>query len=529
MKTLCELFAQQVAHNAMRVAVHDRETAWTYGEVASLAEAAASWLERQGMAPGDRVAMLLPNSAEYVAVYLGILRAGGVVVALNPETTARELRHTLGNSRPVAAFACPKVAGPLSEAAADLEGLGCVVHASDSLNQELPSRCRLVSLNEVFETSSGPLARLPRAGDVAQIIYTSGTTGRPKGVTLSHRNIAANCGSILEYLKLTADDSVLVSLPFFYSYGNSLLFTHLAVGGRLVLAPDTVFWNRALDLMQREDVTGFSGVPSTFAMLLHRSDLQKRAFSRLRYITCAGGALARPLVDRLRRILPGTDIFLMYGQTEATARLSTLLPEDLDVKSGSIGRGIAGVTLEVCDERGHRVEPGIVGEIVARGENVMQGYWEDEGSTRQVLRPEGLRTGDLARVDEDGYIYIVGRKSDIIKSGAHRINPQEIEEALLALEGVAEVAVVGVPSEAWGESPVAFVVRSESTNGLTERDIREHCRTLLPRYKHVREVRFAESLPKTSSGKIKRAELRARVAAYAAGTTSRSGASASRR
>ena len=276
----------------------------------------------------------------------------------------------------------------------------------------------------------------------------------------------------------------------------------------MVLASDFVFLNRALDLMQQQRVTGFSGVPSTFAMLLHKSDFRRREFKDLRYMTCAGGGLAPASVKRIQDIVPEVSLFLMYGQTEATARLSTLLPDEIDAKLGSIGRGIPDVELEVQDESDQLVPVGEVGEIVARGENVMVGYWNDPVQTREVLGPKGLRTGDLARVDDDGYIFIVGRRKDIIKSGAYRINPQEIEEVILKLDGIVEVAVAGMPHEIWGESPVAFVVPSPNCQPPSAKDIIEHCRQLLPRYKLIHDVEFVSLLPKTSSGKIRRGELK---------------------
>jgi len=261
-------------------------------------------------------------------------------------------------------------------------------------------------------------------------------------------------------------------------------------------------------LMQQQRVTGFSGVPSTYAMLLHKSDFRSRTFENLRYLTCAGGGLAPAVVERIQQVVPDVQLFLMYGQTEATARLSTLMPHEVEQKLGSIGRGIPGVELSVLDDDNQAVQPGEVGEIVARGDNLMRGYWNDPEGTGRVIREEGLRTGDLARVDEDGYIYIVGRKSDIIKSGAYRINPKELEEVILTLRGVAEVAIVGLPDEIQGESIAAFVVRSAKEAEVTEEAIFDHCREQLPRYKMIREVRFVESLPKTPSGKIRRNELK---------------------
>ncbi|MFH1924580.1 MAG: class I adenylate-forming enzyme family protein [Planctomycetota bacterium] len=514
MRTLCELFHERAEAAPSRIALHCKGQDVTYGQLACQAAAIAAWLEREGIKRGDRVVMLLGNSAEYVACYLGILRAGGVVVALNPDTTARELSRTLADADPVGVVVGSKAVAPLVAWARQLgeasgaSNIRLVIHVGEVSSTSLPAEWHAVTLADVLRTPAAPSCAGPSVDDLAQLIYTSGTTSRPKGVMLTHRNIAANCRSILQYLGLTADDSVFVILPFFYSYGNSLLFTHLAVGGRLILASDFVFWNRALDLMVAERATGFSGVPSSYAMLLHKSDLRKRDFPDLRYMTCAGGGLAPAVVQQLREIVPHAALFLMYGQTEATARLSNLMPEELDAKLGSIGRGIPGVTLQVLDKQGRPVPPGQVGEIIARGENIMAGYWQDPLETANVLENGDLRTGDLARVDEEGYIYFVSRKTDIIKSGAYRLNPKEIEDVILELDGVAEVAVAGLPDDIWGEIPVAFVVPSPTQAVPTQREILKHCRRHLPRYKLVHAVRFVDCLPKTSSGKIRRTELR---------------------
>lgn len=514
MKTLCDSFYEQADVVPGRVAVHHKGQDVTYERLARQADSIAAWLEREGLQRGDRVVLLVGNSAEYVACYLGILRAGGVVVALNPDTTARELSRTLADASPVGVVTGDRAAAPFAEWARVVsgtngrDGIRFAIHADTRPPDGFPADWHRVTLADVLRRAGSPSCGRPVADDLAQLIYTSGTAGEPKGVMLSHRNISANCRSIVDYLALTADDSVFVILPFFYSYGNSLLFTHLAAGGRLIIASDFVFWNRALDLMVAERATGFSGVPSSYAMLLHRSDFRKRAFPDLRYMTCAGGGLAPAVADQLRESVPHVRLFPMYGQTEATARLSTLMPDELDAKRGSIGRGIPGVTLRVLNEAGEPVSPGEVGEIVARGQNVMVGYWNDPEETGRVLRDGCLWTGDLARVDDEGYIYFVSRKSDIIKTGAYRINPKEIEDVILELDGVAEVAVAGLPDAIWGETPVAFVVPSRSAAAPTEREILEHCRRNLPRYKQLHAVQFVESVPRTSSGKIKRTELR---------------------
>jgi len=507
-KTLCELFRTSAEQHPDKVLVHHLGRDWTYAEIWASSASLAGWLRTDGLQNGDRVGLLVPNSAQYVICYFGVLMAGGVVVALNPDTTARELAHTLVDCRPSAVVTVPSCEKHLQAVADQLRSVRSVILLSDHRSESPVNGVQVAAFFEVLnhpplDWSAGDVD----ASRVAQIIYTSGTTGRPKGVALSHRNLVANCRSITQYLELKASDSVLVILPFFYSYGNSLLLTHAAVGGRLILASDFVFWNRALDLMEQQQATGFAGVPSTYAMLLHKSNFGKRSFPDLRYLTCAGGAMTPAMIEQIRPRLPHVRIFPMYGQTEAAARLSTLLPEELDERPGSIGRGIPGVELSVLDESGRPVSVGEVGEIVAVGENVMLGYWNDPEATRQVLRDGKLWTGDLAHVDQHGYIYIVGRRSDIIKSGAYRINPQEIEEVILEMEGVADVAVVGAADDILGEVAVAFVIRSAGFDGVAQESIIKYCQRILPRYKQVRRVDFVDSIPRTPSGKVKRHEL----------------------
>lgn len=510
-RTLCELLLRSSQQYPDNVLVHHLDRDWTYGEILQRALSMAGWLREQGVCEGQRVGLLAANSAPYVVSYFGILLAGGIVVALNPDTTPRELSHTLAHCQPTVVITAGKCEEHLDVIAERLSSVRAVVRLAQQPSSFGGLGRQVAQFSEVVRHRPlEPSTCRAGSSQIAQIIYTSGTTGRPKGVTLSHRNLSANCLSILEYLELGSSDSVFAVLPFFYSYGNSLLLTHAAVGGRLVLASNFVFWQQALNLMESQRATGFSGVPSTYAMLLAKSNFTKREFPHLRYLTCAGGALAPAVVERIRRSLPHVGIFPMYGQTEAAARLSTLLPHELDRKPGSIGKGIPGVQLEVLDGHGRPVPVGEVGEIIARGENLMVGYWEDPEATARVLRPEGLRTGDLARVDEDGYIYIVGRRDDIIKSGAYRIHPQEIEEVVLELRGVSEAAVVGHPDEIQGEIVVAFVVPADGGQGVSEEAVAAHCKGSLPAHKQPRRVYLVEALPKTSSNKVKRTELRQR-------------------
>jgi acyl-CoA synthetase (AMP-forming)/AMP-acid ligase II len=264
--------------------------------------------------------------------------------------------------------------------------------------------------------------------------------------------------------------------------------------------------NVVLDEMVAHKVTGFSGIPSTFAIMLNRSAIREYSFPALRYITQAGAAMAPQLAKRLKEVFPKVEIFIMYGQTEASPRLSCLLPEDLERKYGSIGKAIPGVTLELLSQDGQLVSPGEVGEIVANGENIMAGYWQRLEETAEALRPEGLWTGDLAKMDEEGYLFMVSRKSDMIKSGSHRIAPKEIEEIILEHESVHEAVVVGQEDEILGEAIKACIVLRPDAK-CTGKDLTRHCRKNLPAFKVPHHIVFLDELPKTATGKIKKAEL----------------------
>jgi acyl-CoA synthetase (AMP-forming)/AMP-acid ligase II len=512
-KLLLDQISAHVQQTPHRIAVHHQGADWTYAQIWRWACQVRDDCLTGNLQPGDRVGLILGNSVEYVVAFLGTWMAGGIPVAINPATTLRELERSLAQAEPALVVTQPEAAHWIEQSPASWPALKQILlaPASNGTREFASTHFSVSHWNAYRDTGSfESAADRPRDPDApAQIIYTSGTSGSPKGVTLSHRNLAANAESIISYLELSSSDSMFVILPFYYSYGNSLLTTHLAVGARLILASDFVFWNRALDLMQTQQATGLAGVPSSFAMLAHKSDFLRRPWPQLRYLTCAGGGLPAPLAEQLRNALPHVDLYLMYGQTEATARLATLLPSDLPHKLGSIGRPIPGVSLDLLDENSQSVAPGEVGEIVARGENLMLGYWRDPAETARTLRPEGLRTGDLARQDTEGYFYLAGRQSDLIKSGAYRIHPLELEDALYELPEVLEAAVVGLPDSILGEVPVAFIVlKPTDSSARSTEELIAAANRQLPRYKALRELRLVPSLPKTSSGKIRRAALR---------------------
>ncbi|MHC4944405.1 MAG: class I adenylate-forming enzyme family protein [Planctomycetota bacterium] len=461
-----------------------------------------------GLKPGDRVILYTDNSAGYVAAYFGTLLAGGAVVGQSTGNRERQLKAAVNHCRASGIITSGRHIRIVEKVLVECPSIRFVFY-----DGELPSApdvrgLPFRTLPEIFEKEKGKAPKpLMKRDDLAQIIYTSGTTAEPKGVMLSHKNLFANTESIIQYLELTHNDKVMVVLPFYYSYGNSLLLTHIACAGTLVIDNRFAYPEKVLERMREEEVTGFSGVPSTFAILVHRAGLKNHELPSLRYLTQAGGPMSPALARELQESLPKTKIFIMYGQTEASARLSYLDPGELLHRSGSIGKAIPGVDLTIRNKDGEEVPVGEVGEIIARGDNIMEGYWQNPSMTQEVLKPDGLHTGDLARRDEDGYLYIVSRKSDMIKSGAHRISPKEIEEVIMEEGRVHEVAVVGEPDSIMGETITALVVPKPGQE-LTDREIARICAKNLPPYKVPKKIEFRENLPKTASGKIIRHELR---------------------
>ncbi|MEW8505321.1 MAG: class I adenylate-forming enzyme family protein [Candidatus Thiodiazotropha sp.] len=501
--TLIDRFRESAVNRADSLAIANNTHRVSYRQLSELVDKVCSYLLASGLQKGDRVAMVVANSAEYAGIFYGIWAAGGVTVALNTQAKARDIINwvTHSDSRWLFIDHNHPERGTVVETGS---GFTLVDVGGEKTDQTQDNQ---ITWHAVLDSDLREPQIEVRQSDLASIIYTSGTTGHPKGVTLSHGNLDSNVKSILAYLELTVEDSILNVLPFYYSYGNSILHTHLTIGAALILENSLLYPHRVMEKMAEEAVSGFSGVPSTFALLLSRVNIEDFDLSKLRYITQAGGAMAPALADRLTTALPHTELFIMYGQTEASARLTYLPPSMLDKKRGSIGVAIPDTTIEVRNKAGEVAPPGETGEICARGDNIMQGYWKDQEKTDQVLKDGWLHTGDLAHTDADGYLYIDGRSSDMIKSGANRISPKEIEEVIQEIEDVQEVAVVGSPDELLGEVIKAYVVPKKESD-LKQMTIQHHCKNSLAIYKIPKSIEFIEELPKTASGKIQKFMLK---------------------
>jgi amino acid adenylation domain-containing protein len=458
------------------------DTRLTWADVAAASWRMARHLRRRGVTRGDRVAILAHNGLEYVAAFHGALAAGAVAVPMNSATDPASLAKNHADCG-----AAALVVGPRLERVAKAAGLDTI------------------ALADAAGEDASPLDERVAPTDLAAIIYTSGSTGRPRGACLSHANLTANVRSILAYLPLGEDDRVLALLPFHYVYGQSVLLTAIAVGATLVVENRFQYPNVALDTLERERCTTFSGVPSTFAILCDRSNLAARELPALRWLTQAGGPMSPALTRRVLDALPGRRLFVMYGATEASARLAYVVPEELPSCLGSIGRAIPGVELTVRKPDGSECAVDEVGELCARGPNIMVGYWNDPDETARVLGPHGYLTGDLARRDADGRFWLVGRAKDMLKVGGHRVAAREIEDAILEHPAISEAAVIGVPDEILGDRLEAHVVPRAP---IEPADLARFLRERLPAYKIPGGIYLRGDMPRSAAGKIDKGRLR---------------------
>lgn len=432
------------------------------------------------------ILLISSNSVFFIKVYLGVIKSGNICIPINPTIEQSNLDYIIGVTGSQMLFVADEIKQVL-----DCSAINIITEAGLKeilFSQHIPNKI----FNENFD-----IAR------TAVILFTSGSTSSPKGVMLSHLNISSNTNSIIEYLGLNEKDVIGVVLPFYYCYGLSLLHTHLKVGGSLVLINDFIFLGSVINNLIRYKCTGFAGVPSHFQILLRKSaTFSTTKFPDLKYVTQAGGKLHDVFIGEFKKAFTDTAFFVMYGQTEATARLAYLPPEMAGKKVGSIGKAIPGVILEILNENQDPVKIGEVGEIVAKGDNIMKGYYKDPDATREALRYGWLFTGDLAKMDGDGYFYLIGRKKEIIKVGGRRVSPKEIEEVILTVPEVIDCTIEGIYDEILGEGIKATVViRMECDESNLKDKILSVCGKRLSLFKIPQVIAFESSVKVNTAGK----------------------------
>ncbi len=448
--------------------------------------------------------LLADNSFFWIVSYLGVLRAGLVAVPLPVGIETADLRHVIGTTEPKFCFLQSKAVKVVTSCSTLTPRVGLITDTKTSGTADF---------HDIMAGGSHPTRgdnKLPQTGwnDLAALMFTSGTTGKPRGVMISHGNIISNTESIVASLSLTAGDRIMAVLPFYYCFGASILHTHLLVGGSLVADTRFMYPDKILERLNETRCTGFAGVPSHFQILLRKSSLSTMTFPHLRHVQQAGGHLASVFVQQLIAALPTSEVFLMYGQTEATARLSCLAPAMTASKPASIGKAIPGVKLRVVNELGRDVEPGQDGEIVAEGKNIAVGYWRDAEGSASTFREGKLFTGDIATVDDEGFIFVQDRARDFIKCGGERISCQALEEQLIEFDELLEAAVIGVPDDLLGEAIKAYIVpRDGNLVGLEER-VRKFCKQSISFKRIPKFIVPLKALPKSHAGKVLKAALR---------------------
>jgi long-chain acyl-CoA synthetase len=486
----------------------------TYGEIETAANQLARALVACGLERWDRVVIYANNSVETVLAIFAVLKARGVFVLVNPTTKQEKLAYILNNSRASVLITTGSLIRTAAGSAAAAPYLKAVIVANPIAPAQILGK-EVISMAFATEAQSGerPVQKNIDV-DLAALIYTSGSTGQAKGVMLTHLNIVSAATSITAYLENTSDDIILNVLPLSFDYGLYQLLMAFKIGGTLVLEQSFTYRRTILNTLVREHVSGFPIVP-TIASILLQMDLAGYTFPDLRYITNTAAALPVTHIRKLREAFPRAKIFSMYGLTECK-RVSYLPPDQLDTRPESVGRGMPNEEVYVVDELGNRVAPNIVGELVIRGANVMKGYWELPEETAKVLRPgpfpgeKVLYSGDLFRADEDGYLYFVGRKDDMIKTRGEKVSPREVENVLYSHPKVAEAAVIGVPDEVLGSAICAFV-SPKPGEVVSEMELRGFCAEHLEDFMVPQMVQFRPTLPKSANGKIAKRELRVEV------------------
>lgn len=483
---------------------------YTYAELDGLATKIAQTLIRNGVKRGDRVAIALPNSLEAVVGIFGILKADAVFVVLNPSTRQEKLTRILRDCGAAGLMVSPQPKGlDLDRILADIPSLAiCVLCGRRGVGPRTAGPV-CFTFSEI-QGSTHPSA-LPCAAidlDLACLVYTSGSTGEPKGVMCDHAAVDFVSTSIMTFLESDERDVVINCLPLAFDYGLYQLLMTFKCGGTLVLERSFSFPAEILRHIGEEGVTGFPGVPMIFAMML-QMDLGAFDLSTLRYLTNTAAALPPSHVQELRRRLPGVAIHSMYGLTE-TKRTLHLPPDQIDMRPASVGVAIPGTEVWIEDAAGARLGTMETGELVVRGRHVMRGYWQDPEATALRFPPGPLpgervcRSGDLFRMDAEGYFYFVARTDDMIKCRGEKVAPREVENVLHQLPGVI-AAVIGIPDPVLGEAVMAFIVAGGPP--LTEAQVLAHCKAHLEEFMVPKFIEFRTELPLSPSGKVRKDEL----------------------
>jgi len=489
----------------------------SYKQTNDSADRLAAALVNMGIKRQDRVVIFMDNSSEAVISLFAILKADAIFIVLSPQMKAKKLNYILKDSGACCIFTHSSKVQVISGAIHNLERLKHIFWVdydnSTTLTSPIPTvnyhSCNRVLSDDV--SSNTDVIQRTINLDLATIIYTSGSTGYPKGVMSAHYNMVAAIESITQYLENVEEDIILNTLPLSFDYGLYQVLMAFSVGATLILEKSFSYPQPIIERLVHEKVTGFPIVPTIAAILLRMKILARYDFSALRYISSTGAVFPVYHIKRLRELLPHVKIYSMYGLTECK-RVSYVPPDQIDRKPDSVGIPMANVEALVVNEEEEELGEGQVGELVVRGLNVMQGYWNDPVETSKMFRPGRylgetlLYTGDLFRKDRDGYLYFVARRDDLIKTRGERVSPKEVENSLQELKGITEVLVIGIPDEILGQAIKVFIVKNR-VSSLTRDTILRYCKENLEPFMMPKYIEFKDFLPKLDNGKIDRKRL----------------------
>lgn len=488
-----------------KTAVVDGKRHLTYSDLHDQALRLAAALQARGVRRGDRVALYMENSLEAVVGIYAALYAGAAFMVVNPQTKEDKLEYVLADSGATALLADARLSALAEQVAPTVPHLATLVRVGDATGTSLAWS----ELLAAHEPEPAPTGVIPV--DMAALVYTSGSTGNPKGVMLSHQNMVFAQGSLVEYLRLSDDDRIMNLLPLAFDYGLYQLLMSVHLGATLILEKTFAFPAAIIKRVIEEEVTVFPGVPTVFATLLSLHRNAPLSMPSVRRFTNTAAHLPDEYVPGLLEISPDALIYKMYGLTECK-RVCYLEPELVLSKPLSVGKAIPGTETYVLDDAGNEVAPGETGVLYVRGPHVMMGYWNLPNETAHMLKPgkfpgeRVLCTHDFFRKDADGFLYFMGRSDDIIKSRGEKVSPVEVENALAAIPGVVEAAVIGVADELLGQAVRAYVVLDHGAQ-YTEQAFKREAMARLESFMVPRDVIFVDDLPKTATGKVRKKSL----------------------
>lgn len=517
-RVLGETLLSSAEKNPWKTAIIFNGEEYNYLKTKECSLRLAQHLVRSGIRKGDRVAIYMNNTWECAVSVFGITLAGGVFLVINPQTKPGKLQYMLNDSGARIVISESLLQHILSEALVNTSGIQEVIFLGGYEQQSGNSHIRLESLEKIMIRNFSD-KNMPNVipSDLAALIYTSGTTGFPKGVMMTHQSMVFTLWSLIEYLRLSEDERIMLVLPLAFDYGLYQLLMAVAVGGMLIIEHSFAFPASIYKQIHKFKPTVFPGIPTIFAMMIGSHKKSGISFESVKTITNTAAALPEEFLPWLKKIFPNALIFKMYGLTECK-RVCYLEPELVEKKPGSVGKAIPGTEVFLLDKEQNSVPPGEPGILYIRGPHLMAGYWNKEEQTDEMLKKGNIQgekvlcSGDLFKTDEDGFLYFIGRTDDIIKTRGEKVSPVEIENIIYKIKGIKEVIVTGIPDKIMGESIIAFITVHDSPV-LNEDEILNVCYESMELFMIPHRVIFLEVMPLSPNGKIDILKLKELAAA----------------